>query len=410
MTAIVTWSGASVGYGERGVLSGVDLALGTGEVLGIVGPNGSGKSTLLKAITGEATITSGLVSVDGMPIGSITAAQRARIVAVVPQKVDAAFLFTAREFVEMGRHAHIPRFAPPSAHDRRVVDEMMDRTDTAHLASRSVDELSGGELQRLAFAQALAQEPRVLLLDEPTNHLDLNHRLQVLDLARDLAREGMAVLSVFHDLDLAARYSDRMAVVFEGRVESADAPSRVLTSSMVRSVFGVRAVVEPDPVSGAISVTPILRDAAVLPASPGRILVIGGSGVAAPTLRRLTLAGWDVCSGALNEGDSDATVCAALGLDYVSVPPFASMTEGSEAEVEALAETVDEIVVCDVPFGHGNLGNLRALACHASKTVLVGSIENRDYCDGEARGLWELLVSQGARMVDSADDAFAVRG
>lgn len=407
MSGIVTWSGASVGYGHRGVLSQVDLSLAMGEVLGIVGPNGSGKSTLLKAVTGEATITSGLVSVDGIPVASISAAQRARIVAVVPQKVDAAFLFTAREFVEMGRHAHISRFAPASAHDKRVVDEMMERTDTSHLASRSVDELSGGELQRLAFAQALAQEPRVLLLDEPTNHLDLNHRLQVLDLARDLAREGMAVLSVFHDLDLAARYSDRMAVVFEGHVEPADAPSRVLTSSMVRSVFGVRAVVVPDPVSGAISVTPILRDAAVLPASPGRILVVGGSGVATPTLRRLTLAGWDVCSGALNEGDSDATVCAALGLDYVSVPPFASMSEGDEREVEELAEKADEIVVCDIPFGHGNLGNLRALARHAHKIILVGMIEGRDYCGGEAHVLWESLVSQGARTVTSADDAFA---
>ncbi|HSK46626.1 MAG TPA: ATP-binding cassette domain-containing protein, partial [Coriobacteriia bacterium] len=323
----------------------------------------------------------------------------------VPQQIVAAFSVPAVDFVSMGRHPHLARFAPVGEVDREVVFESMRLTDTAHLADKPVDALSGGDLQRLALAQALAQKPRLLLLDEPTSHLDLNHRLQVLDLVRDLVAMGMGVLAVFHDLDLAARYSDRIAVVAEGAVGEAAAPEQVITAEMLRITFGVRAVVGIEPVTGAISVTPVLREGAVVSRGGGRVHVIGGSGAAAPLIRRLVLAGWEVTAGALNAGDADATLCEALDLEYVALPAFAPMDDAARAKVARLAAMADAVVVCDVPFGNGNVGNLEAVADAGVPLVLINDIAGRDYTGGRATELWARLVATGARLVSDADEA-----
>ena len=216
-----------MGYAGTVVVAGADLTVRAGEVVGLVGPNGAGKSTLLRAVTGDAELLGGKIALAGRDAGSMQPLERARVVAVLTQQVSAAFSVSARDFVEMGRHPHIARFSAPSDRDREVVERAMALTDTLRLADKPADQLSGGDLQRLALAQALAQEPRVLLLDEPTSHLDLNHRMQVLDLARSLANDGMAVLAVFHDLDLAARYSDRVAIVASGRIGSAESPEQI---------------------------------------------------------------------------------------------------------------------------------------------------------------------------------------
>jgi len=209
---------ASAGYGERAVVTGVSFAVAPGEFVGLVGPNGAGKSTLLRAVTGNATVSAGDITWGGVSLVHMPERERARLVGVVPQTQAASFAFTARAYVEMGRHAHLGRLADPGPSDAAIVDNVMARTDTARLADEAVDELSGGDLQRLTLAQALAQQPRVLLLDEPTSHLDLNHALQVLELVRSLANDGMAVLGVFHDLGLAARYADRISIVADGGV------------------------------------------------------------------------------------------------------------------------------------------------------------------------------------------------
>ncbi|MDY0341397.1 MAG: ABC transporter ATP-binding protein, partial [Coriobacteriia bacterium] len=167
----------SIGYGARTVVRGVSFTITPGEFVGLVGPNGAGKSTLLRAITGGATVSSGDVVWGDVSLARMPERERARIVGVVPQTQFAAFSFTARAYVEMGRHAHLGRLASPGEIDAAIVDEVMARTDTARLADQPVDELSGGDLQRLTLAQALAQQPRILLLDEPTSHLDLNHAL-----------------------------------------------------------------------------------------------------------------------------------------------------------------------------------------------------------------------------------------
>lgn len=408
MSALLAFGNATVGYGETPVVSGATLEISPGEVVGLVGPNGAGKSTLLKAVTGEARLISGAIGLEGRSLADFTARERARVVGVVPQQVIAEFSFPAEEFVAMGRHAHLARFAAAGEFDRAAVERAMSATDTLHLAGRPIDALSGGDLQRLSFAQALAQEPRLLLLDEPTSHLDLNHRLQVLDLVRSLAEGGLGVLAVFHDLDLAARYSDRIAVVSGGALSQADVPVRVIDAEMLRTVFAVRAVVGTDPVTGSVSVTPVLREGAVAAMRRGRVHVIGGSGVAAPLLRRLVLAGWEVTCGALNLGDADATVAEALGIEFVAIPPFAPMDGRALAEASALARSADAVVVCDVPFGNGNLGNLAAAIDSGRPLVLVGGITGRDYTGGKAEELWTAALASGARTVGVAEQVDSV--
>jgi iron complex transport system ATP-binding protein len=398
--ALLRYLSTDVGYGARTVVVEARLEVGAGEVVGLIGPNGSGKSTLVRSVVGDADVIAGSIEVMGRPVASMSSIERAAVVGVVPQDVTAAFSLPGREFVGMGRNPHLPRFARSSDIDRAAVERAMALTDTASLADSPVDSLSGGDLQRLALAQALAAKPKVLLLDEPTSHLDLNHQLQVLDLVRDLAdRDGLAVLAVFHDLNLAARYTDRLAVVGNGSLSVADAPERVLTTETIRRVFAVRSVVGVDPVTGSVSVTPVLRDEAVHVEPRGTVFVVGGSGSAAPLMRRLVLAGWTVSAAALNGGDADATMADALGLDYPCIPPFAPMDSQAAIAAARLADAADAVVVCDVPFGRGNIDNLLVAVRAGKPIVLVGDIEGRDYVGGAARSYWIEAVNNGAEIV-----------
>lgn len=401
---LLAYRTADVGYAETPVVRGADLDVCAGEIVGLVGPNGAGKSTLLRAVTGDSRLLAGTLAVAGRDVRELAPLERARLVGVVPQQIGAAFSLPAREFVALGRHPHVPRFSAPGEHDREVVQRAMELTDTARLADKPADELSGGDVQRLALAQALAQEPRVLLLDEPTSHLDLNHRMQILDLTRQLADEGMAVLAVFHDLELAGRYADRVSVVADGRVGEPGPPERVITAESLRDVFGVRAVVGTDPVTGSVSVTPVVREQAVERGTRGKVFVVGGSGVAAPLLRRLVLAGWQVSAGALNSGDADQLVADALRVEYPAIPPFAPMDAAAAVEASRLATSADVVVVCEVPFGHGNIDNLLVAVRAKKPTVLVGDIEGRDFAGGAAASYWREALDHGALVVASADE------
>jgi iron complex transport system ATP-binding protein len=392
---------ASVGY-DRIVVASASLDVSPGEVVGVIGPNGSGKTTLVRAVTGGSRV------IEGRPVAEHSRVELARLVGVVPQAVPASFAFTARQYVEMGRHARLSRFGGLGASDHATVQRALELTDTDRLAGERVDTLSGGDLQRLTLAQALAQEPGVLLLDEPTSHLDLNHRLQILDLVRRLADEGLAVLAVFHDLDMAARYSDRLLVVFDGAVRPAAPPGEVLTAATLEEVFGVRAVVGTDIVTGSVQVTPILRSRSQAEPRGVSVLLVSGSGAGAAVMRRLVLEGFEVRAGALAVGDTDQQIAAAIGVPGTELPPYGDMDAMQEAEVSRHAGEADVVVVCATPFGRANVGNLRAVARLAGRTVLVGRLSAQDdFTGGEASRLWDGLVREGA--LECADAREIVR-
>jgi iron complex transport system ATP-binding protein len=396
VTASLRYEKAFVGYGAP-VVSDATLDVRPGEVVGLLGPNGAGKTTLVRAVTGGARLFGGAITVAGLSVGDYSRTALARLVAVLPQTAPAAFAFTARQFVEMGRHAHVSRFGDLSAADHAAVERAFALTDTTGLSDRRVDELSGGDLQRLTLAQALAQEPSILLLDEPTSHLDLNHRLQVLDVVRSLADGGLAVLAVFHDLDMAARYSDRLAVVASGTIVQQGTPADVLTQDTLRSVFGVAAVIGTDPVTGSIHVLPVVRSEVPKVAGRGSVLIVSGSGSGASIMRRLVLDGFAVSTGALSLADTDGAVARALELPMREIAPFARMSDDDEAAVAALAAAVDVAVVVATPFGPENLGNLRVVASSSAPVVLVGDMsEKLDFSRGEALSLWNELAVAGA--------------
>lgn len=222
---------------DQPALADVSLAVAEGELLAVVGPNGSGKTTLLRALLGTLPLQQGGVTLLGRPLAGWAPADLARVVGVVTQREETLFPLSVVDTVSLGRYAHLGPLAALSETDRRVVQEAMARADVTALAQRGSDELSGGEWQRVRIARALAQEPRLLVLDEPTASLDVRHEMEVFELARRLAGQGMATLLVTHHLNLAARYADRMLLLHGGRPVAVGPPQTVLTGDIVARVF-----------------------------------------------------------------------------------------------------------------------------------------------------------------------------
>jgi iron complex transport system ATP-binding protein len=227
--------------GAREILRGVSLALEPGEIVALVGPNGAGKTTLLRVASRVLRPDAGRVLLAGRDVASLPRRVLAREVAVVPQETAVAFPFRAGELVLMGRAPHLSALGFESRADRARARDAMARVGIEALADRSVLELSGGERQLVLVARALAQDPRVLLLDEPTAHLDLRHRLEVLALVREFAGAGRSALVISHDLGLAARACQRIALLADGELRAVGPPAQVLTPAALRAVFGVEA-------------------------------------------------------------------------------------------------------------------------------------------------------------------------
>ena len=240
--------GVTFGYpGREMALSNITLEAKSGEALGLLGPNGSGKSTLLKLMCGALRPQTGTVSLNGAPVLSLRPRALARALALVPQSAPPPEGFTALDVALMGRHAYIPRLGRESGRDIAAAREAMRRTGVEALAENDARALSGGEWQRVLIARALAQESGALLLDEPVANLDIRYQLEILRLLRALAQEGRAVVVGRHDINLAARFCDRLAVLRAGRLCADGAPADVLTPQLIEEVYGVRGTTRRDP-------------------------------------------------------------------------------------------------------------------------------------------------------------------
>jgi iron complex transport system ATP-binding protein len=232
--------GVRAGYGERTVLDGVDLAIRPGEWVAIVGPNGAGKSTLLRLMTGLLQPSAGTIRVSGTDLATLPRDEVARRVAVVPQPSSLPFAATVESVVALGRLPHEDRIRGLRPADRAAVAAAIERVGLGRLVGRDVRELSLGERQLVLLAVAIAQGAPIVMLDEPTVHLDIRHQLDVMDLLADLnARDGRTIVTVIHDLHLAARRIPRIVVVADGRIVSDGSPSEALPADVVREVFRV---------------------------------------------------------------------------------------------------------------------------------------------------------------------------
>ncbi|MEW6080390.1 MAG: ABC transporter ATP-binding protein [Bacillota bacterium] len=411
--ALISIMGVTCTYGSTPALEGVSFEVSRGEKLGIIGPNGSGKSTLLKAMSRVLPPHMGQVVLSERDLYTLPPREVARRLAVVGQESRVDFEFTALEVVLMGRLPHLGRFERESDRDVDKACEAMRLTATRHLARRAVTELSGGERQRVLIARALAQDPEILLLDEPTSHLDIGHQVEILDLLEGLNREkGLTLISVFHDLNLAARYCTCLLLLSRGKIHALGTPDEVMTAGSIRQVYGSEVLLTRHPVEGTPHVILLSRGRQPRAKFNFRVHVIGGGGMASALLERLSLEGFKVTSGALNKGDADWQKAMDLGLPVVEAAPFSPVSIAEAAEAGRLMLQADLVIIGAVPFGPGNLPNLEAAAKARDQGVPVmavarGPTRERDYTDGAATRLFQHL--EGCGMVTVPDDEAARR-
>jgi len=250
-----TLTADSVAYAydrERPVFTRVEVTVQSGELVGLVGPNGSGKSTLLRVLCGLLRPNAGYVTLDARALASFGGRERARVIAFLPQAVNPAFALNVFEVVCLGRYPHLEGFGAMRPRDKEVVERCLRATETEDLRGREFMTLSGGERQRVLLASILAQEPDLLLLDEPTSALDIHHQIEIFALLERLAHQGYGVAVVTHDLNLAARFCDRLVLLAKGRdIVAAGTPESVLTSKTLSDAYGASICVAEHPQTGA---------------------------------------------------------------------------------------------------------------------------------------------------------------
>jgi len=400
----------SFSFGEVQVLKDISFEVSPGELMGVMGPNGSGKTTLLRCVTKFLPSEDGMVLVGSKPLNGLTPAEMAKTFAVVPQSSATDFPFTVHDIVMMGRIPHIgSRLSGESKRDIDVVHQAMERTNTVQFAKRIFSELSGGEKQRVIIARAIAQKPKVLLLDEPTAYLDISGQIEIMDLLKKLNREeGITTIAVLHDVNLAARYCDRIALLNQGRLEAIGTPKEVLNPETIQSVYGVDVSVRRDPLTQAIYIMP--HSAATAIHKHGtRVHLLCGGGAGGIVMKSLHDGGYSVTAGVLNVLDSDYENAKDLHIQIVAEAPFAPISPENHAENLKLVDESIAVVVSPFPVGPGNLRNLEA-ATHAlksgKKVILLRPQEGQsvDFVDGRADALIKGLIISGATVVGDVEE------
>jgi iron complex transport system ATP-binding protein len=407
------FAGVSAGYGSRPALRDLDLEVRPGEFVALAGPNGSGKTTLLRVVLGFVSPTAGRVELFGDPVESLTVLQRARRVAWLPQEESPRDDVRLLDYVLYGRYAFHGSLERDSCEDYALARSILAQVGLADRAEDGILSISGGERQRAVLARALAQTTPLLLLDEPTSHLDIGHQLDLLARVRDLAhRQSVTVVAAMHDLNLAARFADRIVVLSRGRRVADGPPAEVLSEELLARVWGVVADLRREPRTGMPYLIP--HRLAVTASGPGPgsgfgpVHLVGGGGAAAPFLRALADDGYALTVGALHLLDSDAEVAEALVVAGPIEAPFAPLSPEVRERHRSLLTGARAIVVTPFAVGPSNLANLEDLLPFASRTpillVTMPPIVGRDFTGGRATAVFAQLRTSGARDVTGVED------
>lgn len=400
----------TTGYKEKAVLNDINLSMEKNDFVGIIGPNGSGKSTLIRAITKIIDLWEGDIRLKNRPLDTLSRKEIGKTSAVVPQDTFISFPYSACEIVLMGRTPYLGRFENPDKEDKKIAKDAMISTNTYKFKDRKVKELSGGELQRVIVARALAQQPDILLLDEATSHLDIGHKVQMMDLIKDKnKKEDLAVLSVHHNLNLAARYCDRIILLDEGEIHASGRPEEVLTKPHLRAVYGIEAEVHENPKDGSLYVTPI-EEKLEKEQNGKRVHVICGGGSIGNLFKLLVEEGYDVSAGVLNVMDSDLEKADFLDINVVTEAPFSSINVNNHDENIRYILDSDIVIGTSFPIGKGNIKNLQAIkkAAEEGKEVILieeQDIESRDYTDGKGVKIYdEIKKNYDTKVIKSEKD------
>ncbi len=391
------------------VLDGVDLTVERGELVGLVGPNGAGKTTLLQFVNGILTPDAGTVTLAGRRVADLGSKATSRLVATVPQDTHVGFAFTAEQVVEMGRTPHRSRF--DWSDDSDSVETALERTQTTPLRERRIDELSGGERQRVLLARALAQDTPALVLDEPTANLDINHQIRVLEIVERLVGADRAALAAIHDLNLAARYCDRLCLLGNGTVRAVGSPSDVLEDAGLDDAFATTTAVTRNHVTG----TPVVTAVDGRPDRDQHVHVVGGGAAAATALGALWTAGFRVSAGPVTAGDVVAETAEQLEVDCLATGPFEYPDGRTVETARDLVERADVVVatsgserrvVSESVARHGAVVTIDSQAATHPRDVVPSVVETdrSGDTDRQTAGVVPTVVEVIETAPTSADD------
>jgi iron complex transport system ATP-binding protein len=399
-------AGLEVRFGARVALHSVDLRVAPGEFVALAGPNGSGKTTLLRTLLGFLPPERGSVELFGRRVTDLSFRERAHTVAWVPQEEVLRDDVPLAQYVLYGRYAYHGPLDRESDADHALVERVLREVGLSDRAADGILSISGGERQRAILARALAQETPLLLLDEPTTHLDIGHQIDLLGRVRALTRNArVTVIAALHDLNLAARYADRIVVLSRGRRVADGPPGTVLSEDLLARVWGVDAELARDARTGIPYLLPrrLVVESEPSPSAlaPGPVHVVGGGGAGAPLLRALVDEGFRVTAGALNLLDTDAEAADSLGVVAAVEGPFAPLSDATRERNRSLLREAHAIVVAPFAVGPSNLANLEDLLPFAGETPVllvappVGT--SLDFTGGAANAARERLRAAGAR-------------
>ncbi len=341
----------TVGYDGKPLIEHIEIGVRPGEILTLIGPNGSGKSTILKSMIRQLKLIAGTVVLDGQAMAHMKEGDIARRMSIVMTERIKAELMSCYDLVATGRYPYTGRLGLLSKEDHRIVREAIRTVHAGDFADRPFTEISDGQRQRLLLARAICQEPEVIVLDEPTSFLDIRHKLELLDILKNLVREKhVAVILSLHELDLAEKVSDRVVCVAENRIERCDTPENIFTDQYIARLYGIE--------KGSYNA---LFGCPELPAVQGepKVMVIGGGGSGIPIYRQLQRRGIPFAAGILAENDLDYPVARALAAELISVPPFAPVDGAALDRARALMVRCAQAVCCLSAFGPQNEGNRR---------------------------------------------------
>ena len=339
----------AVGYGGKPLIENICLHVRRGEIMTLIGPNGAGKSTILKTLARQLTPMAGAVYLDKQALGQMAEKELAQRLAIVTTERIDPELMTCRDIVSTGRYPYTGRLGLLRAEDRTIVENALAQVHAGELAELPFAQVSDGQRQRVLLARALCQQPDVILLDEPTSFLDIHHKLELLDILKNLVRQQrLAVVMSLHELDLAQRVSDTVVCVEKSGALRMGPPEQIFTEENIRALYGLTQE-SYNPLFGCAELPPVQGEP--------QIFVIGGGGSGIPVYRRLQRMGVPFAAGILHRNDLDYPVARALAAELVEEAAYQPVTAGTLARALAVLERCGK-AVCTLPaFGPLNEAN-----------------------------------------------------
>lgn len=353
----------AVGYNGKILIHDINVEIERGKILTLIGPNGAGKSTILKSITRHLRKISGLVYIDGQEIYAWSAKEMAKQVAVVLTEHIKPELMTCEEVVAMGRYPYTNAIGRLTSADRAVVREAMRRVHAEELAEQDFTTLSDGQRQRIMLARAIAQEPEIIILDEPTSYLDIRHKIELLNILREMAREkGITVIMSLHEIDLATKISDYLLCVKGDTISAFGAPEEIMEGDTIDRLYEIQHG-SYNLLFGSVELTK--------PEGDPRIFVVGGGGRGIEVFRWLQKCQKPFATGILFDNDVDYQVASKLSDHVVAAPAFQPMTEAHFRRAVELLEQCQLVIDAGTPIGEYNHLNQKLLETAEKKGIPV---------------------------------------